>query len=89
MSDPPTKPLNSNAAATAGHSHQLHCQKCLADNPSSPVGYSRLAVAINDRGQLIVSCVRHQVMVGSFTLLELPHFGCQICDAARQPPGHA
>lgn len=46
----------------------LHCSRCLEQVPeeTSPAEYARLSIGVNECGDLIVWCVRHNELVRHF-----------------------
>lgn len=61
----------------------LHCKKCLQEKPSniSPAQYQQTQSGISPEGNLIVWCLRHDILVcllsGSESMRQLVGAGCQ------------
>lgn len=72
---------------TQPHLHYLHCKKCIAEKPhdKSAQEYARIGAAIDGMvGRMLIMCMRHNEMIGSFLLVELPDVQCGACAAAEE-----
>lgn len=61
----------------------LHCKKCLQEKPTgiSPAKYQQSQAGLSPEGDLIVWCLRHEVLIcrlkGSESMRQIVGAGCQ------------